>query len=108
SRRNGGSSIGDDNVDVKPNELSCEFGIALAATLRIPIFNREIATFDPADLAQPLHKSSDPLTFGRRRSGPQVPDGRQLPQLLRARRERPRHRAAEQRYELAAFHVDFV
>ena len=29
--------------------------------------------------------------------------------LLRARRERPRRRrAAEQRYELAAFHVDFV
>src|SRR5262249_25331113 len=89
SRHNGGSPIGDDNVDVEPNELSREFGIALAASLRIPIFNREIATLDPAELAQPLHKSSYPLTFSRRRSGPQVPDGRQLPHRLRARATRP-------------------
>src|SRR5262249_8038660 len=103
SRRNGGSSIRDDNVDVEPNELSCQFGIALVASLCIPIFNREISTFDPAELAQPLHKSSDPLTFSRRRSGPQVPDDRQLPRLLRARRKRPRRRrAAQQRDELAA------
>src|SRR5215831_6074407 len=104
SRRNGGSSIGDDNVDVEPNELSCQFGIALAASLRIPIFNREIATFDPAELAQPLHKSSDPLTFSRRRSGPQVPDDRQLPRLLPARCKGPRDSRAEQRDELAAPH----
>src|SRR5262245_19047444 len=104
SRRNGGSSIGDDNVDVEPNELRRKFGIALAAALRIPIFNRKIATFDPAELAQPLHKSSDPLTFGRRRGGPQVTDSRQLPRLLRPHRERPHRRAAEQRDELAPPH----
>src|SRR5262249_14844064 len=58
----------------------------------------------PAELAQSLRKSSDPLTFSRRRSGPQVPDGRQLPRLLRARRERPRRRAAEERDERAPVH----
>src|SRR5262249_37606994 len=105
SRRNGGGSLGGDNLDGEAKRTSRAFGRALAASPRIPICNREIASFDPAELAQPLHKSNDPLTFGRRRSGPQVPDGRQLPRLLRARRERPRgSRAAEQRDELAASH----
>src|SRR5262249_31094429 len=88
------------------NELSSKFGIALAASLRIPIFNCEIATFYPAKLAQPLHKSSDPLTFGGRRSGSQIPDGRQLAGLLRPRDQRPRcRRAADERDELAAPNV---
>src|SRR5262249_50849484 len=101
-------SRGDDNVDVEPNELSREFGIALAAALRISIFNRKIATFDPAELAQPLHKSGDPLAFGRRGCGPQVPDGRQLSLLLRARREWPRRRAAEERNETRAVSLDHL
>src|SRR5262249_10377527 len=94
------------NVDVDPNKLSRDFGIPPAAPLRIRILNREIATFDPAELTQPLHKSSDSLAFGRRGCGPQVPYGRQLARLLRARRERPgSRRAANKRDELAAFHL---
>src|SRR5262245_19299228 len=59
-------------------------------------------TLDPAAFAQLLHKQGHPLAIGRRCGLAQVPDGRQLPRLLRARRERPcRRRAAEQRYELA-------
>src|SRR5262249_15241862 len=105
SRRNGGSSIGENNVHGEPKELHPQVGITAAPSLPLPQFNCENATCDPAELAQPLHKSSDPLTFGRRRSGPQVPDGRRLPRLLRLRHERPRgSRAAEQRDELAAFH----
>src|SRR5262249_37968836 len=63
-----------------------------------------IATLDPAELAQPLYKSGGPLALSRRRGRAQKPDSRQLRWLLRARRERPRNRAAEQRDELAPFH----
>src|SRR5262249_40618609 len=38
----------------------------------------------------------------------QEPDGRQLCALLRARRQRPRRRTAEQGDEIASFHVDFA
>src|SRR5262245_45381079 len=63
------------------------------------------ATFDPAELAQAPHESSDPITQGRSRTGAEEADGRKLCWLLRARREGPRRRrAAEQRDELAPFH----
>src|SRR4029077_8481955 len=48
--------------------------------------------------------SGNPLAFNRR-VGTQESDDRQLPRLLRARRERPRRdRSAEQRDESAPFH----
>jgi hypothetical protein len=46
-------------------------------------------------LAQPLHQSGGPLTLRRRRARAKVSDGPRLPRLLRARRERPRSRAAD-------------
>jgi len=68
------------------------------------ILDREVATIDPSEFTQPLHKSGNPLALDRRR-GAQEPDGRQFARLLRARRERPRGRhAAEERDELAASH----
>src|SRR5262249_54449557 len=63
------------------------------------------ATVDPTKFAQPLHKSRDPLALDRRRARAQEPDGRQLYAQLRAGRERPRRRAADERDELAAFHL---
>src|SRR5438093_741581 len=95
------SSIRDNNIDVEPNELGCHFRIALAAPLRIPVLDRNIATFGPTEFAQALHKCSDPLTLSRRPGRAQVSDGRELGGLLRPRRERPRRSAAEQRYEIA-------
>src|SRR5262245_46716167 len=66
---------------------------------------RDGTTLDPAAFAQLLHKRGHPLAIGRRCGLAQVPDGRQLPRLLRARRERPRCRpAAEERDELALVH----
>ena len=44
------------------------------------------------------------MALARRRARAQESDGRQLRRLLRARRERPRRRAAEQRDELAPLH----
>src|SRR5262249_32485251 len=78
-RNDGRGSRGDDNIDVEPNELGRKFGKALAASLRIPGFDRNIATFDPTEFAQPLHKSGDSLTLSRGRIRAQVSDGRQPP-----------------------------
>jgi hypothetical protein len=74
----------------------------LGASLRPAILGRNIATLDPAEFAQSLHKGADPTAVERRRVRAQEPDGRQLRRLLRPRRKRPRrHRTAEQRDELA-------
>src|SRR5262249_59786326 len=50
------------------------------------------------------HNGGGPWTADRRRGRAPEPDGRQLARLLRARRERPRRRTAEQRDELAPLH----
>src|SRR5262245_53641752 len=65
---------------------------------------RDGTTLDPAAFAQLLHKRGHPLAIGRRCGLAQVPDGRQLPRLLPARREGPRCSAAEQCDERAALH----
>jgi hypothetical protein len=53
-----------------------------------------------------LHKSGDPFATCRTRALAREPDGRELRRLLRARRERPCYRAAQQRNEGAAPHVE--
>ena len=99
----------DDDIDLEPDELGRDLGEALAASLRPAILDRDGATLDPAEFAQPLHKSGGPLALGCRRARAQEPDGRQLRRLLRPRRERPRgRRAAEQRDELAARSFDHL
>src|SRR5262249_54112717 len=64
---------------------------------------KTVAIRSPRRRSQPLHKSGNPLALDRSR-GAQEPDSRQLCWLLRARHERPRRRAAEQRDELALKH----
>src|SRR6516164_420119 len=98
------SRVGDDNLDFALDELGRDLGKPLVASIRPAIFNRDGATFDPAALAQASHESSDPITQGRSRTGAEEADGRELCWLLRARRERPRRSAAEQRDEGAALH----
>src|SRR5215813_3923006 len=76
---------------------------ALLASLRPAILDCNGATFDPAELTQPLRKSGEPFASSGMGVRTQEADGPQTSGLLRARRERPRHRrAAEQRDELAA------
>src|SRR5262249_13440201 len=86
------------------DELGCDLGEAFGAALCPANLDCDGATFDPTKFAQSLHKSIGPLPLGRGRGRAQVPDGRQLAWLLRARCEWPRCRAADQRYELAPFH----
>ena len=94
----------DDDIDFQLDELGRDLGVALTASLRPAILDRDSATLDPSEFVQPLHESGSPWAPGRNRGRAQKPDGRQLTRLLRARSERPRRRAAEQRDELAPRH----
>src|SRR5262249_47664592 len=91
----------DDDIDLEPDELGGDLGEAFAASLPPAILDRDVAAFDPAEFVQPLHKGGDRLADHRRRGPAKEPDSWQLRRLLRARRERPRGRAAEQRDERA-------
>jgi hypothetical protein len=85
---------------VRDNDLAG----ALGATLQPPIFDRDSATLDPAELAQPLHKGRDPWPPGRRREPTQEPDGWYLRRPLRARQHRPHPGSAETRDESPPLH----
>src|SRR5262249_44914557 len=85
-------------------QLGGDLGEALDVSFRPAIFDRDRAPLDPPKLAQSLHEGGNPLTEGRRRAHAKETDSRQLARLLRARRERPRGRAAEQRDERAPSH----
>jgi hypothetical protein len=42
------------DIDFEPNKLVCELGEAFAASCRPAIFDRDGASFDPAEFAQSL------------------------------------------------------
>jgi hypothetical protein len=44
--------------------LGRDLGEALGVALRVAILDRDVATLDPAEFAQPLHKSGCPIGFG--------------------------------------------
>jgi hypothetical protein len=92
------------HIHLEPDELGRDLGEVFVSSLRPAILNRDGAALDPAEFAQPLHKSGNPPVHGYRRARAQEPDGWR-PGLLRARRERPRGRTAEQRDELAPFQL---
>src|SRR5262245_31171332 len=93
----------ENDIDLEPNELGRELGVALAAPLRPTILEREGAAFNPAELAQSLSKSRARKALVSRRPRANKTDDWQL-RLLRACHCRPRRRAAEQRDELAPPH----
>jgi hypothetical protein len=88
-----------------PHEVGGEPGKAFDLSVRPTIVDRDVAAFDPSKFAQPLPKGCDPSDDGRSSARAHDSDGRQLPQLLRWRCERPLGRAAEQRNQVAAVHV---
>src|SRR5262249_50044311 len=88
------------DIDLEPNELGRVFCVVLTTALCPTILDGDGATLNPAEFAQPLNKSGNPLALNRR-VGTQKPDGRRFTGLP-ARRERPcSRRAADQRDELA-------
>src|SRR5262249_50850741 len=69
------------------------------------IFDRDRAALDPTRVVEPPPRECGrPLTFRQRCAVAQEPDNWSLRRLLRARREGPRRRAAEQRDEIAPLH----
>src|SRR5262249_55402653 len=99
----------ENDVDFEPDKLSRDLGEALVAALRPANLDRDGATLDPSEFAQPLYKSGDPLALDQRRGRTQEPNGWQLRRLLRARRERPHGcRTAEQRDELPSLQLNCI
>src|SRR5215475_10709635 len=94
----------ENDIDLEPDQFGGDLSETLAAALRPANLNRDVATFHPTEFAQPLHECGEPFTLDQGRGGAQESDGRQLHRLLRARREGPRRRAAEQHDEFAAPH----
>src|SRR5262249_21253922 len=93
-------------VDVEPGKLGRDLGQAIAAPVCPAIFNRDRAALDPTEVVESPRECGRPLTFRQRCAVAQEPDNWSLPQLLRARSERPRRRATEQHDELAPFHSE--
>src|SRR5262249_50922842 len=95
----------DNDVDLEPDELGCDLAETLSASLRPAILDCDGTPLDPSELAQSLHKSAGEVSPTCGGAYSQEANGRQPAALLRARRERPCCRAAEQRSdELAPLH----
>ena len=68
----------DNRIHVQPDEFSHKLGETLVASLRPPILNRDITTFNPTKFAQSLHEGGSPLPLARRRTLSKKPDSRQF------------------------------
>ena len=94
----------DDDIDLEPDELGRDLDEALAAAVRPTTVDRDGATLDQP--SHPVAHKSGGVGATPKPCRAQEPDGRQLPRLLRPRRQRPRRRrAAEQGNELAALQL---
>src|SRR5262249_12406387 len=81
--------------------IGCEVGQSLDLVLRPAILDHDILALDVAGFTNPLPEGGQiTCTIGKRRTAEESNHRHRW--LLRARRERPRRRAAEQRDELAA------
>src|SRR5262249_4909606 len=91
----------DDDINIAVNKLSHSTGIVLECSLRPANVDGQILPFDVAAFA---HTITERAQHGRhRRHGCEDPDAPNL-RLLRASRERPCRRTADEGYELAAPH----
>src|SRR5207245_623031 len=96
----------DDDIDLEPDELGRDLGVALYASLRPAILDRDGASFGPTKFPPPLHNRGHPWAIGRRRARAQEPDGRQLARRLRTCREWPSDgRPSEKHDQLTASHL---
>src|SRR5262245_53365938 len=91
-----------DDIDVEANQLCCEFRQPFEPILRKAALERDVFPLDPSQLPQAIEKKRGKNS---RYTWAEIADLVYLPSLLRARCERPRRRAAEQRDERAPLHV---
>jgi hypothetical protein len=64
-RENTYASPGNNDIDFLPDELGNDLARAHAACLRPSNLDGEGPTANPAEFAQPLHESGDPLVLNR-------------------------------------------
>ena len=93
----------DDDIDLEPSEFLRQFAHPFRLPLRPPVLDGNVSTLHVAQVPKPLAKSFNGIrVHGRTVS--EKNDAVDLPDLLRSRRERRRHRAAQQEHQLAASH----
>ena len=104
SREHGRStSARDDHAHLPADQIGRQCRQSVVLTFRPTVFDRHILPFDITRFFQTLAERRDLLAERSSRCGIKEADHRHR-RLLRARRERPRRRAAEQGDEVAAFH----
>src|SRR6516164_7566494 len=91
----------ENDVYFEANQIVRQLRKSLIAPSCIAVLETHVFSLDIAEITENLSKGID----GRQRFERQDTDGDYFPRLLRARRERPRGRAAEQRDELAPSYV---
>src|SRR5262249_20827947 len=96
-------AIGDDHCHLTTNQLSRQRRHSVVLPARPAILNRHVLTLDIACFLQALTKRAHHRRVCVRRCAVKKSNHRHR-RLLRARRQRPRGRAAEQRDEIAALH----
>jgi hypothetical protein len=75
------ASTGDYDIDLEPHKFCCDFREVSAACLGPAILDREVATLDPAKLAQSPHESGGPWPPGGGCGCAKKPDGRYFPRV---------------------------
>jgi GAF domain-containing protein len=99
-----GCSERNNDIDLEPDELGRNLAVPLGTAPGPAKCHCHVTTFGPAEFAQSLDEGGHPRARLRQRARTQESNRRQFACLLRARRERPGSRAAEQRDERAASH----
>src|SRR5262249_32689572 len=95
---------GSDNCNTTAREVSHERRQAIVLAAEPMVLNDSVLAFNVAGFAEAFRERCGRASGAIERSTTDKADDRQLLRLLRARRERPRRRAADQRDELASSH----
>src|SRR5262245_40520720 len=102
SGRRGGRARGDYG-DLSANQFGRQLRQSIVLVLREAVDDCYVLSLHIADVLEAQAECAQTVRHRVRRSGVKAPNHRHR-RLLRARRERPRNRPAEQRYERAALH----
>jgi hypothetical protein len=91
--------------NLAPNQFTSECRQLIKLVLGPAVFDCDVLALDQAAVLEALTKCAEQMRVGGGRCAVEEADDRHR-RLLRARPERPRGRAAEQRHELAPPHVE--
>src|SRR5215813_6018875 len=93
-----------DQVDLAADELRGQRRQPIVLALRPAVLDLSVLTLDITGVLEALPERGNVCCKGSWRPAAEIADHRHRPALLRARRERPRGRATEERDEVAAVH----